>query len=224
MKTSHLLAVLAAAILSTSLAATWVAGQAPPRTAMRPTRSAPIVALLDVSRIFKEYSRFKGMMGEMKNNVEREEAWVKTERDAIQKLSEKLKGFRKGSRDYKTIEEDLARSNANLAIKVKLRRREFLESEAKIYHQVYQEIIQEVDYYCASNGIAMVLRFNGGQVDAGQPEETLRYINRPVVWYNRGLDITQVVLDSLNQRARTAPGSNNRPGVGVRPYPPQPRR
>ena len=72
----------------------------------------------------------------------------------------------------------------------------------------------------------MVLRFNSEQVDAGaQPEEILRNINKPVVWYNRGLDITQVVLDSLNQRARTAPGSNNRPGVGVRPpYQPQPRR
>ena len=227
MKTSHLMAVLAAAILSISLAATWVAGQqAPPRTAVQPPRSAPTVALLDVSRVFKNYSRFKTMMDGMKANVEQAEGWFKTQRDAIQTLSQKLKGFRPGTPDYKATEEELARRNADLAIKVKLQKREFLEREAKIYHTAYTEIVQEVNYYCARNGIAMVLRFNGDPVDANaQPQETLAYINRPVVWHNQGLDITQVISDSLNRRAGAAPGSNSRPGVGVRPaYPPQSRR
>ena len=97
---------------------------------------------------------------------------------------------------------------------------------AKIYHTAYTEIIQEVNYYCARNGIAMVLRFNGDPVDTGaQPQEILAYINRPVVWHNQGLDITQVVLDSLNRRAGAAPAPNSRPGVGVRPvHRPAPRR
>jgi len=157
------------------------------------------------------------MMEDMKADVQRAESQIKMERGSIQKLAERLKEYRKGTPEYKSIEEDLTKRQANLRVRVELQRKEFLEQEAKIYHNVYQEILQEVDYYCASRGIAMVLRFNSEAVDAGRPEDVLRYINKPVVWHNRALDITQIVLENLNRRGGVAPHVT-RPGVGTVPH------
>jgi len=216
-KRSPLLLIFSAVVLATSIAAAQTASRPPARTAMRPAPAVPTVALLDVSRIFKSHARFKAMMEDMKADVQRAESQIKMERGSIQKLAERLKEYRKGTPEYKSIEEDLTKRQANLRVRVELQRKEFLEQEAKIYHNVYQEILQEVDYYCASRGIAMVLRFNSEAVDAGRPEDVLRYINKPVVWHNRALDITQIVLENLNRRGGVAPHVT-RPGVGTVPH------
>ena len=45
----------------------------------------------------------------------------------------------------------------------------------------------------------MVLRFNGEQVDVQRPDSVLNFINRPVVWYDPGLDITEFILADVNR-------------------------
>jgi Skp family chaperone for outer membrane proteins len=179
--------------------------------------AGPRMALLDVSRIFKSHQRFKGMMDDMKGDVERAEAQVKTERETIGKLAERLQEFRKGTPDYKQMEEELAKRQADLAVQVQLQKNEFLQREAKIYHAVYQEIWQATDYFCKQNRIDMVLRFNGEAVDVERPDSVLTFINKPVVWYDRGLDITDAVLQDLNRTAIQPAANRNaapaRPGV-----------
>jgi len=221
---SQFLAALAGCILSMSLvgfyASRETAAQQPGRTARRPQHGGPAIALLDVSYVFKNHTRFKAMMADMKADVQRAEARVRSERDAIRKLAERLKDFRKGTPDYKALEEELVKRQADLAAGVQLEKKEFLQREAKIYYNVYQEVLQEVDYYAAANGIAMVLRFNGNPVDQEKPEDVLRHINKPVIWYAKNYDITPVVLGRINDRAfnpsSTAPhGPARRPGAGV---------
>jgi Skp family chaperone for outer membrane proteins len=159
------------------------------------------LALLDVSRIFKSHQRFKGMMDDMKADVERAEAQVKAERENIGQLADRLQEFHKGTPEYKQMEEDLAKRQAELAVRVNLQKNEFLQREAKIYNSVYQEILQATDYFCKQNRIDMVLRFNSDQVDVERPDSVLAFINKPVVWYDRGLDITEPILQDLNRNA-----------------------
>lgn len=205
-----------AAVMALSYLTSLVFAQAPTAQGM----AGPRLALLDVSRIFKNHQRFKGMMEDMKADVERAEAQVKTERETITKLAERLQEFRKGTPDYKQMEEELAKRQADLAVQVQLQKNEFLQREAKIYHSVYQEIWQATDYFCKQNKIDMVLRFNGEQVDVDRPDSVLTFINKPVVWYDRGLDITDPILQDLNRTAinpaqanRQGQGQGARPGV-----------
>jgi Skp family chaperone for outer membrane proteins len=206
-KNSCLLATLAA-VLSLNCFSSLAVAQAPSKPA-----AGPNIALLDVSYIFKNHARFKGQMEEMKADVERAEQQVKTERDAIGKLAERLQEFRKGTPDYKQMEEELAKRGADLQVQVQLQKNEFLQREAKIYHNVYQEIWQVTDYYAKQNGVDMVLRFNGDPVDVERPDSVLSFINKPVVWYQKQLDITPAVLQELNRNApaqadrRAAPGA-----------------
>ena len=162
-------------------------------------------------------------MNDMKADVGRAETQVKAEREALRKLVERLKEFRKGTPDYKALAEEITKRQADISVKIRLQKEEFLQREAKIYYNVYQEILQEVDYYAAANGVTLVLRFNGDPADITEPETIIRDINKQVIWYTKNRDITPVVLDRLNQRAyhpgpATPSGTTpvgTRPGHGV---------
>jgi len=213
-KKSHRWAVLAAIVLSLGYQVSFAVAQQQARSS-----GGPSIALLDVNYIFKNHARFKDQMQDMKADVQRAEEKVKAERDRLNKLAEGLQEFRKGTQDYKNMETELAKGQADLAVQVNIQKNEFLQREATIYHNVYQEILQATDYYCKQNGVDMVLRFNGDPVDVQRPDSVLNFINKPVVWYQKNLDITPTILADLNRsstpRARTdvnpGPARTNNP-------------
>lgn len=223
MTKSRLAVTIAAALLASSLAVSTVLSQQPraaaPMMSAQPRPTGSAIALLDVSVIFKNHGRFKAMMAEMEGDVKRAEEQMKTERDTIRALSERLKEFRAGSPEYKQYEEEVAKRQSNLQVQVALQRKEFLQRESKIYHMVYMEVEQEVAYFAQQNGIAVVLRHSGDQVEGSDPNDVLRDINKQVVWSASGLDITQPILERLNARSLTPTvnpgpaGNQSRPGV-----------
>ncbi len=218
MKLSRLMAVVAACLLLCGLVSTQVFSQAgvPIRQPLAPQAGAGTnIALLDISYIFKNHPRFKQMMEEMKSDVEAAESSVTKERDTIKKLVEQLDSYHKGSPDYNAMEKEIAEREANLSVKVQLQRKEFLGREAKIYLTIYKEIEQEVEYYCQNKGIDMVLRFNGDPADVDKPDSVLSFINKPVVYYDKGRDITKPILDTLVMRSGAPAAGGNR--IGTRP-------
>jgi Skp family chaperone for outer membrane proteins len=202
-------AILAAVVLSLNCVTCLAQAQVPMGAPSGQSPAAVRLALLDVGRIFKNHARFKGMMEAMKADVERAEKQVKAERDEINKLGENMQEFRKGTIEYKQKEEELAKRQADLQVKVQLQKNEFLQREAKIYHNVYQEILQVTDYFAKQNRIDMVLRFNGEEVDVERPDSVLSFINKPVVWYDPGLDITNDILRNVNRGAVNPGPANN---------------
>jgi len=166
-----------------------------------PAASSTRIALLDVSAIFKEHVRFKGWMADMKKDVEEAEKRVMAKRNEINRMIENLQQYNKGTPNYKSLEEQITQQQATMAVDIKRQKEEFLQREARIYYNVYQEIWEATNYICRQRGYDMVLRFSGEQVDPNQPESVLTGINRPVVWYNPGMDITPYVLGELNRSA-----------------------
>lgn len=241
MTKSRVLTALAATVLATGLFVSEVQSQgvgapAAMRPAAGPTApatAAPIagptvmpatgpVALLDVSRVYKGHARFKGMMDNMKAYVQEVETWVKTEREAIGAMAEKLKEYQSGSQEYKDLEAETAKRQSNLQVQMQLKRKELMLQEAKIYHNVYVEIEQEVESVAAARGFIIVLRYNGDEVDRDDPENVLRDINKSVIWFNRGVDITDEVIARITSRSQqfgnAATGSTqNRQGIPATP-------
>ncbi len=211
MSKSRLLTLLVASVVSTVLIAGSALAQTAARSPARPSQGGASIALLDISYIFKNHVRFKAMMEDMKDEVEQAENQVKAKQAAMQELLVKLKDWRKGSPEYNDIQEEIITQRSDLQVKVQLQKDKFLEEEAKIYHSIYQEVLEEVNYYARNNGIAIVLRFNGDKADIERPETVLRDINKPVIWYSENLDITVIIRDRLNQRS----GGTRR--VGVKP-------
>jgi len=197
---SHLLAVLAAGILSSGLIAAYGIAQQPITSAVRPPSRGATIAMLDVKYIFKKHAGFKAWMNGMNADVERAEADVKAAREEMRKLAEQLQQYQKGSQQYKQLEAQMAEKQADVTVRVQLQKKGFMEQQAKIYHAVYQDIFQAVRSYAQANGISAVVQFDGERSDPNNPETVVRDINKPVIYYAEQLDITPVILAQLNQR------------------------
>jgi Skp family chaperone for outer membrane proteins len=218
-KKSHRWAILAILVSFGYLISLAVVQNSSAAPAGQPAGSGPRLALIDITRIFKTHTRFKQMMEEMKRDVQAAEAKVKADRITIDKLiQEQLPSFNKGTQQYADMEEQIANKQAQLQVEVNRRKSEFLQRESMIYHTVYQEILQATDYFCKQRGIDMVLRFNGEQVDVQRPDSVLTFINRPVVWYDPGLDITDFILQDVNRPAANTGTADQRGSQPPTPF------
>jgi Skp family chaperone for outer membrane proteins len=206
--------VVVAVLLSPMLMGPDASAQQPTGVAARPAAAPPTVALLDIGYIFKKHARMKAMTDSLKNRIEAAEANATSKRNALNTLKAELQQYQPGSPEYSERETAVAQRSTDLAIEVQQLRREFLKEEARIYHTVYQEIQQEVGYYCQSQGVAVVLRFSREEPDLDNPDSILVHINKPVVAYAANLDITDVILSRLNRApAAGTAAAPTRPGV-----------
>ncbi len=171
------------------------------------------VAVIDVSKIFKEHQRFRASLEDMKKDVEAAEASLRKDGDEIKKLVEQAKQqYTPGSPQYKQQEELIATKNAQLQLKMNLQKKGFMEQEAKIYYNVYKEIEAEVERFAIRHRITLVLRYNDIDMTPDNRQQVLAGVNRAVVYQNN-IDITKDILDQMNRQTRPAPpnGVSNRP-------------
>jgi len=188
------------------------AGGAPQRSSLSANVSRYKLAVVDISAVFKWYKPFQSQVDQMKEDVKNAEAQLKQEQQGIAKLQKELRDFTPGSPDYKARDEKLAAQMAAFKLKVDRNRRDFMDREAKIYHVTYLTVEDEIKKYALHNDIGLVVRFNGEPLDPSKPpqrNEVLQNINKPVIFQNN-IDITQDIIDLLNQRAQMA----SRPQVG----------
>ncbi len=96
---------------------------------------------------------------------------MRQEKQKIESLAEQLKTLKPGTPDYAGKEKEFASIQADLQVQVRQKSREFLEQEAQIRYEAYQEIQQHVATFCQSYGIQLVIRFNREPIDASKPQE-----------------------------------------------------
>lgn len=171
------------------------------------------IAVVDVSIVFKQHQRFKGMMDLFKKEVEAAQAKLKDEYTEIKSLQEQLKTLSPGTPDYKTMEARVAKAQADFQLKAQLQQKDFMEKEGRVYFQVYRELDDAVKRFAQKHQIALVLRYASEQIDdPNDRSEIIRGINKAIVYVNPALDITTLILEDLN-RSGGAAGSNVGPGV-----------
>lgn len=207
MKTILLPAVVAALVAATTFSAPRAHAQAqPPAAAAQPrAASGPQIAVVDLNKIFKEHAKFLSMKDDMKRDVDQAESEVKAMRDEIQKLAQVLEERKPGSPDYKELESQLASRQAQLQAKVQLLKKDFMMQEAKIYHQIYREVNDEIRSYADRMGITLVLRISDEQIDDNDPQAVLEELKKSVVHHHPTVNITPVILQAINRRYGAAP-------------------
>lgn len=167
-------------------------------TAAAPQQATTQIVVIDIAKIFKGHHRFNQMMADIKKDIEDFDAYVKNETNKLKGMGEALQSYRAGSLEYKQKEEEAARLTSDLQVKVGLKKKELLESEARVYFTVYRQLEQKVAVFAQRNRITMVLRFNSDEMKEDDRNSVLQGVNRAVVYYHPNLDVTNLVLLELN--------------------------
>ena len=158
------------------------------------------IAVVDISFIFKNHKRHQATIESMKTEMTSTEAELKADSEKIRQMEEQRNTFNVGSKEYKDLDEELARNIAEFKLKMDRLRKGFMEREAKIYYQAYLEVSDAIKYYAQRHDIGIVVRYNGDKVDVNRREDVLREINKTVVYQNQ-IDITPDILALINRDA-----------------------
>jgi Skp family chaperone for outer membrane proteins len=205
----RVLAVLVGSLLAICLLGAPALAQ-PPRSA--PPAGGPQVraeiALVDVQFIFKNYRVVKQYQTQLQAEQDQAEASLKQDLEKIQKLQVKLNDYRAGSKEYDDLDKQIVGFQADFNARRTVMRKEFLKEAAKIHCRIYQQIQDEVDAFANANGVVAVLQFNRETMDPEKPETVQAALGNPILWH-RNLDISQYILQSLEQRSAPVTGNVN---------------
>lgn len=222
MKRSSVGATCVAGPLVVLLLATTAGAQAPASPGARPAAAAPSaapvvagtnVAVIDIAYLFKNHVRFNAQRNDLKKDLDAFDAYVRAEQQKLNTKREALQQFNPSTAEYKRAEEELAHLQSDLQVKIGLKRKEFLEQEARIYYNTYKEVEQAVAAFAQRYRIGLVLRYSSDEIKPDDPNSVMQGVTRPVVYQDR-LDITEHILAELNRGATMpTPSPGAAPGV-----------
>ena len=178
----------------------------PQTFAQQPAAPSGRIAVIDISQIFKNHTGFKQQMEAMKKEVEAFEASLRNRGKQIEQLRAQLQTYKAGTPNYKQTEAQMAKVAAEGQAETQLKRKDFLEREAKIYYNTYMQISKAVDSFAERNGISLVVRFNSAPINSEDRNSVLEGVNRAVV-YQKNLNITNLVLRMLNGNVASNPAT-----------------
>jgi Skp family chaperone for outer membrane proteins len=185
-----------------------------PIAPVAPRPSGTNVAVLDVGMVFDKHPQFQAQMMGLKKQVEELDASMRNEQKRMLQMRDDLQSYAAGSPQYKAKEEEMARLQSDLNVQMALKRKDFVEKEARVYFETYNEVYEIVASVADRNGIGLVLRFNSEDMKAEDRGSVLNGVNRAVV-FQRNLNITKMVIDEVQRRypqqAAAAPATGAKP-------------
>jgi Skp family chaperone for outer membrane proteins len=174
-------------------------GARPGIAPVAPRPSGTNVAVIDIGQVFDKHPQFQAQMQGLKKEVEGLDAEMRGEQKRMLQMRDDLQSYTPGSPQYKAKEEEMARLQSDLNVKMALKRKEFVEKEARVYFETYNEVYELVAAVSDRNGIGLVLRFNSEDMKPEDRGSVLNGVNRAVV-FQRNLNITKMIVDELQRR------------------------
>jgi Skp family chaperone for outer membrane proteins len=180
------------------------------------------IAVVDITYVFKEHGRFKQQIEAMQQRMQATEKQFAEQRNEIAKQEEQLRGYKPNSEEYKKLDAEIIQKKANFSIQADQAQKAFMEEEANLYYQTYQEVQSEIERFAKTYDIGLVLRFSGDEIDPALRRDIITGINRPVVFQN-AIDITPFVLQMVN-RSQSPPAAAQENSVSSKNTTIPPRR
>lgn len=205
------LRALVACAASTSLSSAQTAPASPPAESSSGTR----VAVIDIAKVFEAHPGFKQSMDKLKQDVQAVENQMRQRRQQLESIRERMKQFETGSPEYKDLESQYLKIQADGQIEATQKKKEFIEREASVYYTVYKEIEAEVSTFARVNRISMVVRFNSSEIDPKDQQSILEGVNRPLVFSAGNINITEFIKEQISRSY--AKSSANATAAGSRP-------
>lgn len=215
MRVSLYPATYLASLIVVLSAAGFIAAQGPvgrPSTGgAAPAKSAPNgtnVACVDISHIFKNHNVFNTRLVELNERGAELDAWVRTQQRDLSKMREELQAFKAGTPEYKQLEEKITKAIAENDLSLRRQRTDFLNDEAQLYYETYNQIEQAVAKFALRANIGIVIRFTREPLKNDDPRALQAGIVSRMVIFQHRLDITELILKDLNAGTQPPPQVN----------------
>jgi Skp family chaperone for outer membrane proteins len=157
------------------------------------------VALVNLSKIYKQHERFADLSEKMRAEVTAAEQELKGQRAAYETQAKELERHKKGTAEYDRLSAELVKLAETLNAQVNRQKEAFLQQESAIYLEVFEQIEAAIQEYADKRGIKLVLRIGDDSRDRTKPAELLKELNKSVI-YHQGIDITNGILEMMNGR------------------------
>jgi len=158
------------------------------------------IAFCDLVLVFNNYQRAKDMTTELNERRKAIEAERSKRTKAVDALKMELQNYKKGSQQYEKTLNEVQRQSIELEAYLRFQEQLALREHRSLTEEMYNEIIGAVAKAATQQGISVVLQREQEQLNTDDTKAMLQQIyNRKVLYFADGLDITDVILTSLNQ-------------------------
>lgn len=157
------------------------------------------IGVVDIAVVFKHYRQFNDEMAKIKEDIEVFDKYVKEQAQELKELSDQLQKTKRDSAEHQAIEQRATTRTAELQAQVTAKKAALLEQEASVYFDAYGQVESATRTVSRQRKVDFVLRYNSEPMKREDRNSVLQGVNRAVVSYPKGNDITEDVLKILNE-------------------------
>jgi Skp family chaperone for outer membrane proteins len=176
----------------------------PAITQQTPSAGTPpipnLVAVIDVAQVIKSHPEFISRQEGLQKQAKEWEAAFQKQQEAIENKQKSLQAsstLRPGTAEHQRALDDIANEVAEYEKNLKTQGRKFELENARIMYDIYQDIKATIEKYAVSRGIAQVTDYREFEVIPTVPQTVAEDMDQRLVWYNRSLNITQVITKEI---------------------------
>jgi outer membrane protein len=177
------------------------------------------VALVDIGYIFKNYQKFSTLTASLGELIEESDTQARAQLEQMRALQERLNNtsLASDSPEQKQLAAQLVALQNALQASRQVNQRDLVRKEAEIYKTAYLEVQDSVKKYAKHYGYTLVLQFTRPDLSsAGSARDILDQLNNPVIYYSAQDDISDPILQFLNETWTQRQGTTS-PAAGVQP-------
>jgi Skp family chaperone for outer membrane proteins len=159
------------------------------------------VAVVNMDKVFKSHQPLLDKLAPIDAVAKELEKSIQLRNIELETVVNKLRAAQPGSPEAQRLQQQGAKLQAELQQFVQKEQSDLQKRRAAIFLDLYRLLEEEVRKYAKAKGIKLVIRQQEASLDENQPlQQILSSLNRGII-YEDGLDITDVILKSLDTRA-----------------------
>jgi len=177
------------------------------------------VGLIDISYVFQKYEKLTYEMTELSAEAKDVDAKLKAKQQKGVELQNELRDYAEDSQEYEIRRNKLLKMSSEFEAEKRMANMDFQKKKAKVLHTAYLEVQDAVKRMCDAHKFTVIISFNRGDTNSTDPQRVNQLLASPVVYHRKRDDLTQGVLDYLNQKYQKSAGDEGKDPKTAAPKP-----
>ncbi len=158
------------------------------------------IAFVDVAQVFQKYDKSNQIQQQTQASIRQVEADLRKQFDELRKVRGDLDLLVPGTPEFTAKKREIDFMGFKLEYAEKESKQAILTAAVKKMNLVYTEIRNEAENHARRNGLHAVFMYNAQSIEARSLEELQILIaSRPLIYRDKMMDITEPVLEALQQ-------------------------